>query len=73
MLNASNLDNGYAELMYRADILGYKESFASFCHINHYQIVKDSIRDMVIPTSAYAFSPESEIGYDVASDYIKGA
>ncbi len=42
-LNATALDNGYAELMYRADILGYKESFVSFCHTNHYQVVKDSL------------------------------
>ena len=72
MLNATALDNSYAELMYRADILGYKESFASFCHTNHYQIVKDSLNEITVPTNAFMFSPESEVGYDVSSDYIKG-
>jgi len=72
MLNATALDNSYAELMYRADVLGYKESFVSFCNINHYQIVKDSLLEITVPTNAYAFSPESETGYDMASDYIKG-
>jgi hypothetical protein len=41
MLNASNSDRGYADLMIRAELLAFKTEFASFCMTNHWHIVRE--------------------------------